>query len=644
VVVVDNGSTEDVAYEADQNNLEVLRSDSNLGFAHACNRGIRHTHGDFVVILNNDTIVTPGWLERLLWHMEDDPEIGIAGVSTNFAGSVQQIPVTYRTEKELYDFSENLYSKKLHQRVAVSKVVGVCMLIRRRILEDIGLFDTRFGLGNYEDDDLCLRARVAGYKVVWAKDVFIHHTGSKTFQALDIDYGALLEKNKKKYQNKWAPALAELGGRVSTGGTETDSAGAGLPVFVLSGHGGEQETIESLQAGGRPLDITVVNGRSSSGYGPGIRVLESDGGEVSESIAGIVSRSGAGAAFFVSGGTLLPPEWMPPLERALSDADVGCALAACNLGWDRQYTRPGYTKMGKPFHRFARKNAAKWRDKVEKTGLGFPAAMGVRADILLQYGLPSGFATSAVLLELQRQLADAGLGVVCAKDSYVHVPENQSKPMERETNAVMSLMSARKCLDQNEVENALGYLGNALTQKPDYGEALYERGLLLSLLGREQEAISDFEKALEVLPSDSRAHNNLGCLHFKLGSTGRAETSFKSAIEADPGNWQAKKNLADLYLVTGKSQEATDLYSEIVQQHGDCRGVCASVAEVFANNGDLDTAEQLFKAALRACGEDDAARRGLAAVQAARRITIPEGGQQVETQSGETFGLHDRQE
>ncbi len=649
VVIVDNASSEDVAHEADQNNLEVIRNESNRGFAYACNQGIMHTHGDFVVILNNDTIVTPGWLERLMWHMEDDPDIGILGVTTNYAGSEQQIPATYKTEKQLYDFSEEIYSKHRRRRKEAGKVVAVCVVFRRKMLREVGLFDTRFGLGNFEDDDICLRARLAGYKVAFARDVFIHHAGSKTFQALKVDYGRLMEENRKKYEAKWAPVAREFAvcsnageARVlESGGTGVDagldnenlsgpqevsaddvapypggfhSQWAGSAVLVLTDGGSGADTPASLKAYGEATNVIPV----------------SCGGGLAASILSKVRDLDADTVFFLAPGTVVPMGWTSALEGALSDRDVGCALAMSNKGLGEDLVQPGYRKMGKPFVKFAAKHARAWQGRVQSIDMGFPAALAIRKDVLLDHGLGEDFRTPAILLDLQQRLADAGLRIVCAKATYVHAADTAGEQAVKEMEAVLKVLAARKCLGEEKTEASLEYLNRALGAKGDYTEALYERGLVLSLMGKKQEAIADFERVLELKPSDSRAANNLGCLHYEMGNEIEGERRFRDALRADAGNWEARKNLADLLLCRGSSDEAIEIYSLLIQEHGDRPGVYASVAEVFANLGDLESAEHLFEMALGVFPDDDAARRGLLAIQAVRPDLKQEGRSKVD--------------
>ena len=77
------------------------------------------------------------------------------------------------------------------------------MAIGRDVIDAIGGFDTRFEVGNLEDDDLCLRARLAGFRLLVADDSYVHHFGHKTFDLVADDYDALLQENAMRYRMKW---------------------------------------------------------------------------------------------------------------------------------------------------------------------------------------------------------------------------------------------------------------------------------------------------------------------------------------------------------------------------------------------------------------------------------------------------------
>jgi hypothetical protein len=85
----------------------------------------------------------------------------------------------------------------------VDRAIGFCLCIDRRVVDEIGGIDERFGAGNFEDDDFSMRVRAAGYKIYVCDDVFIHHFGSVTFAANKIDWQASMHENWTKFARKW---------------------------------------------------------------------------------------------------------------------------------------------------------------------------------------------------------------------------------------------------------------------------------------------------------------------------------------------------------------------------------------------------------------------------------------------------------
>jgi GT2 family glycosyltransferase/tetratricopeptide (TPR) repeat protein len=620
VVMIDNGSTEDVAYDADQNNYTVIRNSSNMGFGYACNQGIAGTHGEFVVILNNDTIVTPGWLERLLWHMQNDATIGIAGPSTNFASTIQQIKVGYDSEKDLYDFSEDVYRRNQHKSLEVEKVVGVCMLIRRRVLEEIGLFDTRFGLGNYEDDDICLRVRLAGHKVVWARDVFIHHRGSKTFEALGLDYTRLMAENSAKYRAKWGAVAGIFGADPAVGPkTPSDATDASI---LLMGTDRDQVRATLASLGDKsPSAIAIGDGSDLNHGSPAAAILK------------IAESARSEIIYFLGPGSVVTEGWMKPLGEALSGDQVGCAVSSSNLGVSGQRVKAGYKSLDGELADFARRRRIANRGRMHDLALGLPVAMAVRREDLVRHGLACEFRTEAMLMELERQIAESGMRIVCAAESYVHKGGQDTREARQEREAVFAVERAKGMAEKTAYEDALKLLDQAVALKPDYAGALYERGVLKSLSGAGDEAERDFQEYVKLRPADSKGYNNLGCALFSLGKASEAEAALAEAIAVSPVNWEAKRNLADLYLSQGKAREATDIYLKIVEEHPDCAEIYVAIGEVFAAQGDLDTAKQFAGIARRLEPDHTGAERMLRSIEVARTQVKGSGGGGVEARA-----------
>jgi len=235
IIFVDNGSTDGTISWLREHvrrhpRNRLIENGCNLGYAEGNNRGISNANGDYLVLLNNDVVVTPRWLAHLIACAETEASTGIVGPKSNHTSGPQHLAgIAYdsNTLEGLDDFAIRLSERQKGKRIAHWKAVGFCMLIKRAVIDRIGGLDPRFGIGNFEDDDFCLRAYIAGFRCCVAEDCFVHHFGSVTFRASGINYDKLLRTNWGIFKRKWSiPAETELSReyRVTLQGVSFDSA------------------------------------------------------------------------------------------------------------------------------------------------------------------------------------------------------------------------------------------------------------------------------------------------------------------------------------------------------------------------------------------------------------------------------------
>jgi len=180
--------------------LLLLRNAKNLGFVGTVNRGMAVDDERDVLLLNSDTIVTAGWLEKIRRCADSEPKIGtITPFSNNaeicsFPVFCQDNPLAGLPDIEL--INQAMEKAALPSYPDIPTAVGFCMFIRRSLLRQIGLFDAEtFGLGYGEENDFCMRAVHAGFRNVLCDDTFVAHTGSRSFDHKKL---ALMEANTRR--------------------------------------------------------------------------------------------------------------------------------------------------------------------------------------------------------------------------------------------------------------------------------------------------------------------------------------------------------------------------------------------------------------------------------------------------------------
>ncbi len=289
LIVVNNGSNDGTAdYLAGVQDVSpmpvtLIANGTNRGFPEAINQGLQYARGEYLVLLNNDVVVTDGWLEQLIGLVsigettegrepgsrengsgeqttehteatevgEDDSsrmsslgerksfsgdlqsKIAVVGPMSNYAAPPQLVQdVPYRDLDEMKVFASQWRDEHRGKWFTVSKVSGFCLLMKRSVYDTIGGLDERFGLGFFDDDDLAERARRAGFELAVAQDLFVHHFGSRTFVGNGIDAAKLLDENAARFAVKWGdsvPRGVRVGLRAFSAWGAGDSAGLSGP-------------------------------------------------------------------------------------------------------------------------------------------------------------------------------------------------------------------------------------------------------------------------------------------------------------------------------------------------------------------------------------------------------------------------------
>jgi GT2 family glycosyltransferase len=210
IIIVDNNSQDETAdylvnLEKKFQNITVILNKENLGFAKANNIGIRQAKGDYIILLNNDTVVTKGWITGFIKHLDRYKELGLIGPVTNGACTESRIEINYNSIEEMDAFADEYTFNNLNLLYGDMDMLEMfCVAMKRKIIDEIGYLDESFGKGTFEDDDYCYRIKLHGYMITCAEDVFIHHFGSASFNKLQHEERwNIFYKNKEIFEKKW---------------------------------------------------------------------------------------------------------------------------------------------------------------------------------------------------------------------------------------------------------------------------------------------------------------------------------------------------------------------------------------------------------------------------------------------------------
>jgi GT2 family glycosyltransferase/Flp pilus assembly protein TadD len=426
LILIDNGSTDGtLKYFRTVSGAKVLVNKENLGFAAGFNRGLDEASGDFVVLLNNDTVVTEGWLEALLAGFAVDSSLGVLGPTSNCISGPQLVAdVPYKDEAGLQEFARRRQALFADRIDVVPRITGFCMALTRDLIDRIGLLDTRFGVGNFEDDDYCLRARLAGFKVGICPASFVHHYGSVSFRASGEDYQALLQKNQQIFREKWA-AL----GQASGGSDENEASRPGVAQISPDGDEpgltGKTPGIGTVDRDGDAAGEEEMLSPKSNAAAERTPASRTATGRQHFQQAEALWRAGdldAAGQAFLEAAQLLPDDPLPRERLATLLLEGGAAEEAAEVYAQVVAMAPASANMA-IHHAIALAHAGRHREALagfERCALHFPLApsertlvLGWAADTRLQLEDASGatqiFSAAIALAPEEAELHD-GLG------------------------------------------------------------------------------------------------------------------------------------------------------------------------------------------------------------------------------------------
>ena len=211
LIIVDNGSSDSTGLylaSLDYPHLHVISNETNQGFAEFNNQGLRAASRPYVLYLNDDVEVRPGWLEPLVEMLDAHPRVGAVGSRLLYPdGRVQHDGKMFRgIDLTPYHINMGGRPDPDERPLEVDALTAACLLVRREVTG----FDTVYRRGYYEDTDLCMRIKEQGYALVLHRgSVFIHHQGA----SMGRDQAATEKaqrRNRKIFLDRWADKLPSL--------------------------------------------------------------------------------------------------------------------------------------------------------------------------------------------------------------------------------------------------------------------------------------------------------------------------------------------------------------------------------------------------------------------------------------------------
>ena len=208
IIVFDNASSDGSnEYLRSITDLVLIESPENIGCTPARAKAMSIARGKHLILLDNDTIVTKGWVTKFLDLAEKNPHIGLMGPSSNYVSGQQLVSsASYKSVEEMEMFANRWSEEHRDELLPVFRLVGFCMFIRKELFDKIGTIDESLGFFGFDDDDYSLRAYLAGFSPSIAKGIFIHHTGGLQGRGDQQVNGALLDA-WELYKTKWGISM-----------------------------------------------------------------------------------------------------------------------------------------------------------------------------------------------------------------------------------------------------------------------------------------------------------------------------------------------------------------------------------------------------------------------------------------------------
>ncbi|MCG3169687.1 MAG: hypothetical protein CALGDGBN_01210 [Pseudomonadales bacterium] len=216
LILVDDGSSDDSTRIPELvQGVQYLRNDEAVGFVRACNRGAAAARGDYIVMLNNDTEVTPGWIDELLWTFEHFEGVGMAGAKLLYPdGTLQEAGGIVWSSGNPWNYGRraNPHDPRFCYARQADYLSGACVMLPTALWNEIGGFSETYVPAYFEDTDLAFQVRDRGYRTVYAPSAqIIHFEGVSSGTSVSSGMKRFQEINRPKFKSRWIGACRNNG-------------------------------------------------------------------------------------------------------------------------------------------------------------------------------------------------------------------------------------------------------------------------------------------------------------------------------------------------------------------------------------------------------------------------------------------------
>jgi GT2 family glycosyltransferase len=192
VIAVDNGSTDKTSGYLKKMGIKTISNKTNLGVAKAWNQGVKASKYDFTCIINNDLVLSEGWLQALVDFYGTRPDAGVVSPGT------REGVLDYNFDSYAFNYTRAM------ARVYEKEIYGWCMLVKKDRFEKAGMFDETFKIGVGEDRDFYRRLKERGFNSYITGSSFVHHFRSQTLNVMRKEKGKAFEDNNiKVLKERW---------------------------------------------------------------------------------------------------------------------------------------------------------------------------------------------------------------------------------------------------------------------------------------------------------------------------------------------------------------------------------------------------------------------------------------------------------